>query len=144
MQQQCAFESLRASALLHSLKTDVVMRSILAAAGISILVTAHSTQAQVPPYPAVFQTQEIATNAATIHVRVGGSGPPVVLLHGYGETGDMWAPMGADLMRDHTVIVPDLRGLGLSSKPPGAAEPVAALLVVQPLPKLDDAATLPD
>ncbi|RWK39512.1 MAG: alpha/beta hydrolase [Mesorhizobium sp.] len=53
----------------------------------------------------------------TIHVRVGGTGPAVVLLHGYGETGDMWAPMAEDLARDHTVVVPDLRGLGLSSKP---------------------------
>ena len=40
-----------------------------------------------------------------------------MLLHGYGETGDMWAPLAADLMRDHTVIVPELRGLGLSAKP---------------------------
>ena len=75
--------------------------------------------AAVPPYPASFHTQEIATNGTTIHVRVGGKGPAVVLLHGYGETGDMWAPMAADLMRDHTVVVPDLRGLGLSSKPAG-------------------------
>jgi len=73
--------------------------------------------AQVPDFPASFKTQEIATNGATIHVRVGGQGPAVVLLHGYGETGDMWAPMAADLARDHTVVVPDLRGLGLSSKP---------------------------
>ena len=43
----------------------------------------------------------------------------MVLLHGYGETGDMWAPMAADLARDHTVVVPDLRGMGLSSKPAG-------------------------
>jgi pimeloyl-ACP methyl ester carboxylesterase len=50
-------------------------------------------------------------------VHVGGSGPAVVLLHGYAETGDMWAPMAADLARDHTVIVPDLRGLGPSAKP---------------------------
>ena len=75
--------------------------------------------AQVQPFPSGFQTQEIATNGATIHVRVGGKGPAVVLLHGYGETGDMWAPMAADLARDHTVVVPDLRGLGLSSKPAG-------------------------
>ncbi|CAN5190029.1 alpha/beta hydrolase [soil metagenome] len=75
--------------------------------------------AQVAPFPATFQTREITTNGATIHVRVGGSGPAVVLLHGYGETGDMWAPMAADLARDHRVIVPDLRGLGLSSKPAG-------------------------
>ena len=70
-------------------------------------------------FPAPFQTQEISTNGVTIHVRVGGSGPAVVLLHGYGETGDMWVPLAADLVRDHRVIVPDLRGLGLSSKPGG-------------------------
>jgi len=40
-------------------------------------------------------------------------------LHGYGETGDMWVPLAVELARDHLVIVPDLRGLGLSSKPPG-------------------------
>jgi pimeloyl-ACP methyl ester carboxylesterase len=39
-----------------------------------------------------------------------------VLLHGYGETGDMWAPLAAELARDHTVIVPDLRGMGLSAR----------------------------
>lgn len=67
-------------------------------------------------------------------MRVGGSGPAVILLHGYGETGDMWAPMAADLMRDHEVIVPDLRGLGLSSKPAGGftkmneAEDIAGVL----------------
>jgi pimeloyl-ACP methyl ester carboxylesterase len=75
--------------------------------------------AQVTPFPADFRVQDIATNGAVIHVRVGGHGPAVVLLHGYGDTGDMWAPMAADLERDHTVVVPDLRGLGLSSKPAG-------------------------
>ena len=52
-------------------------------------------------------------------MRVGGKGPAVVLLHGYGETGDMWAPLAAKLARDHTVIVPDLRGMGLSERPAG-------------------------
>jgi len=75
--------------------------------------------AQVPPFPAGFRTQEIATNGTTLHVRTGGQGPAVILLHGYGETGDMWAPLAADLARDHTVIVPDLRGMGLSAKPAG-------------------------
>jgi pimeloyl-ACP methyl ester carboxylesterase len=70
-------------------------------------------------FPSDFSTKEIVTNGTTIHVRVGGKGPAVVLLHGYGETGDMWVPMAIDLARDHTVIVPDLRGLGLSSKPAG-------------------------
>ena len=72
---------------------------------------------KVQPFPAPFRTQDIVTNGATIHVRVGGNGPAVILLHGYGETGDMWVPMAEDFARDHTVVVPDLRGLGLSSKP---------------------------
>jgi pimeloyl-ACP methyl ester carboxylesterase/uncharacterized RmlC-like cupin family protein len=38
-----------------------------------------------------------------------------VLIHGYGDTGDMWAPLAADLMRDHTVVAPDLRGMGHSA-----------------------------
>jgi pimeloyl-ACP methyl ester carboxylesterase len=81
-----------------------------------------------------FAIREIMTNGVTIHVRSGGTGPAVVLLHGYGETGDMWAPLATDLVRDHTVIVPDLRGLGLSTKPPGGfdkktqAEDVAGVM----------------
>ncbi|HEY1449029.1 MAG TPA: alpha/beta hydrolase, partial [Caulobacteraceae bacterium] len=86
---------------------------------IGALLLATPALAQVPPYPANFHTEEIATNGATIHVRIGGSGPAVVLLHGYGETGDMWAPLAAALARDHTVIAPDLRGMGLSSHPAG-------------------------
>ena len=70
-------------------------------------------------FPAGFKSQDVVTNGTTIHVRVGGKGPAVVLLHGYGETGDMWVPMAADLARDHTVIIPDLRGMGLSAKPAG-------------------------
>jgi pimeloyl-ACP methyl ester carboxylesterase len=71
------------------------------------------------PFPPDFETRDIATNGTTLHVRVSGDGPAVVLLHGYGETGDMWAAMAADLVRDHLVVVPDLRGLGLSAKPAG-------------------------
>jgi len=81
------------------------------------LLAATPALAQVEPFPPAFHEQDIATNGTTIHVRVGGHGPAVVLLHGYGETGDMWAPLAADLVRDHTVIVPDLRGLGRSAKP---------------------------
>ena len=74
------------------------------------------SSAQAFDFPG-FTVRDIAVNGVTMHVRSGGSGPAAVLLHGYGETGDMWAPLAADLARDHTVVVPDLRGLGLSSKP---------------------------
>ena len=71
------------------------------------------------PFPAGFRTQEIPTDAGTIHARTGGQGPAVVLLHGYAETGDMWAPLATELARDHTVVAPDLRGMGLSCRPEG-------------------------
>jgi pimeloyl-ACP methyl ester carboxylesterase len=70
-------------------------------------------------FPKTFRTQNIAANGTKLHVRDGGSGPAVVLLHGYGETGDMWVPLAKDLVRDHRVVIPDLRGMGLSAKPAG-------------------------
>jgi len=39
------------------------------------------------------------------------------MLHGFGDTGDMWAPAAAALVKNHTVVVPDLRGMGLSTHP---------------------------
>lgn len=94
-----------------------MLRALLVAA--AVLAPVCAATAGITPFPADFRIEEIATNGTTIHTRVGGSGPAVVLLHGYGETGDMWAPMAAVLARDHTVVVPDLRGLGLSAKPEG-------------------------
>src|SRR3979490_1400648 len=73
--------------------------------------------AAITPFPDSFHTQRIATNGTNLYVRVGGKGPAVVLLHGFGDTGDMWAPLAAALLKDHTVIVPDLRGMGLSAHP---------------------------
>jgi pimeloyl-ACP methyl ester carboxylesterase len=70
-------------------------------------------------FPPTFEIREIETNGVTIHTRVGGRGRAIVMLHGFGTTGDMWIPMASVLAADHTVIVPDLRGLGLSSKPSG-------------------------
>jgi pimeloyl-ACP methyl ester carboxylesterase len=91
-----------------------MLRFVIMALGVAAIALPAAAQGQ---FPTELRTQEIAANGTTIHVRVGGTGPAVVLLHGYGETGDMWAPLAEDLVRDHTVVVPDLRGLGLSSKP---------------------------
>jgi pimeloyl-ACP methyl ester carboxylesterase len=68
-------------------------------------------------YPSSFHTQMVETNGTSLYVRIGGRGPAVILLHGFGDTGDMWAPLAAELVRDHTVIAPDLRGMGLSAHP---------------------------
>ena len=73
--------------------------------------------AALEPFPPDFRTQAIKTNGTTLHVRIGGSGPAVVMLHGFGDTGDMWASAAVALAKNHTVIVPDLRGMGLSAHP---------------------------
>jgi pimeloyl-ACP methyl ester carboxylesterase/uncharacterized RmlC-like cupin family protein len=85
------------------------------------LFTVATVSGQAPPsLPSSFQAKTIhSTAGADIFVRSGGSGPVVVLIHGYAENSDSWAPLAADLMKDHTVVVPDLRGIGRSSKPAG-------------------------
>lgn len=88
----------------------------LAVAG-TLATPAFAASDPAVTWPKSFKLRSIASNGTTIHVRSGGKGPAVVLLHGYGETGDMWVPLAVELARDHTVIVPDLRGLGLSAKP---------------------------
>jgi pimeloyl-ACP methyl ester carboxylesterase len=74
---------------------------------------------EVHPFPAGFTMRDIDVGDATIHVRSGGRGPAVLMLHGFGDNGDMWQPLAAALMDRFTVVVPDLRGMGLSSHPAG-------------------------
>jgi pimeloyl-ACP methyl ester carboxylesterase len=89
---------------------------VIAATFAAVLCAAPAGGA-VAPYPASFRALDVSANGTTIHVRVGGHGPAVLLLHGFGDTGDMWAPLAAKLVADHTVVVPDLRGMGLSAHP---------------------------
>ena len=84
------------------------------AAGVSLAMAGTPAAAQVVPLPTGFRVQEIKTNGTSLHVRIGGKGPAVLLQHGYGETGDLWAALAAKLAKDHLVIIPDLRGMGLS------------------------------
>src|SRR5580658_7115903 len=73
-----------------------------------------------PSLPSTFKARTIASpEGADIFVRSGGSGPVVVLLHGYAETSDSWEPLAAELDKNFTVVVPDLRGIGRSSRPDG-------------------------
>lgn len=89
--------------------------------GLLLLLTltgyALPVSAAVQPYPKTFRMQQMAVSGGTQYVRVGGTGPAVVLLHGFGDTGDMWQPLAVALAKTHTVVVPDLRGMGLSSHP---------------------------
>ena len=79
----------------------------------------------VGTWPEAFAAKQMAVTDGTQYVRLGGKGPAVLLLHGFGDTGDMWVPLADALVKDHAVIVPDLRGMGLSSHPKGGYEKVA-------------------
>jgi pimeloyl-ACP methyl ester carboxylesterase len=84
---------------------------------LAIVAPGSSAFAKVVPFPTGFHGRLMPTNGTSLYVRVGRSGPAVVLLHGFGDTGDMWAPLAATLAKNHTVIVPDLRGMGRSEHP---------------------------
>ena len=70
-----------------------------------------------PALPSGFTAAAIATPGGELFVQTSGSGPAVVLLHGYVQSGDMWGPLAARLRERHTVIVPELRGLGRAPRP---------------------------
>ncbi len=76
-------------------------------------------------WAASFSAQQMPVTDGTQYVRVGGKGPAILLLHGFGDTGDMWISLAERLVKDRTVVVPDLRGMGLSSHPEGGYEKVA-------------------
>jgi haloacetate dehalogenase len=69
-----------------------------------------------------FTTSLVTANGITIHVCYGGTGPPLLLLHGYPQTHVMWHKVAPVLARRFTVVCPDLRGYGDSCKPPGGQD----------------------
>ena len=68
-----------------------------------------------------FATSRVDAGGVEIHVRRGGKGPPLLLLHGYPETHVMWHRVAPALAERFTVVAPDLRGYGDSAKPSGGA-----------------------
>lgn len=73
--------------------------------------------------PAVAQAQTqisdrfVNVNGVKLHYLLAGKGNPVILLHGYAQNSHMWRPLMVEVAKTHTVIAPDLRGFGQSSKP---------------------------
>lgn len=93
----------------------------------TLLSAARPSLAQAPANAAAldaklfpgFETRTLETNGVSLHTLIGGNGPPVLLLHGAPQSHLAWAEVATDLAKDHTVIAPDLRGYGWSSKPEG-------------------------
>src|SRR2546427_4585189 len=75
-------------------------RRVAAGLAASLALGALSAHAAPTPFPTDFRSSQVVNADATINVRVGGHGPAVVLIHGFGDTGDMWSPMAAVLAKD--------------------------------------------
>jgi pimeloyl-ACP methyl ester carboxylesterase len=90
-------------------------RSLVELCLLTILVgSAHARAADFSPG---FKTRAVAVDGGNVSMTVGGSGPPVLLIHGYAETSRMWKPLAKVLAPHFTVIAPDLPGIGNSSIP---------------------------
>jgi haloacetate dehalogenase len=72
-----------------------------------------------------FRSDDVPTSGAVIHAVIGGSGPPVLLLHGAPQSHVSWHAVARDLARDYTVVAADLRGYGDSSKVEGGGDHAA-------------------
>src|SRR5499427_3075619 len=76
----------------------------------------------MPEFFTGFERRRIETSGAEINLATGGNGPPLLLLHGYPQTHLMWRKIAPRLAADFTVVAPDLRGYGDSSKPPAGPD----------------------
>src|SRR5437667_8889149 len=82
---------------------------------LAVLIAASPLRAA--DFGAGFKSQSVPVDGGTVAVTVGGSGPPIVLIHGYAESSRMWKPLARELAPRFTVIAPDLPGFGQSSIP---------------------------
>lgn len=101
--------------------SNTVRRTVLRGIAALTMAAAVGGAFAAPAAPAAapvagFADKHAQVNGTKIHYLVGGKGSPVVLLHGYTQTGHMWKPIMAELAKTHTVIVPDMRGVGGSEK----------------------------
>lgn len=112
---------------LSTLSRRTLLSTASAALGAFALGNTSKSMAQTDPADAGldakhfpgFEVKKMAANGVTIHTVVGGSGPPVLLIHGAPLSHLSWAQVAVKLAKDFTVVAPDLRGYGWSSKPDG-------------------------
>jgi pimeloyl-ACP methyl ester carboxylesterase len=101
----------------HPSQSRRIFLAVTAILGATLLLASFPDLAAAQKLPAGFAEHYAEVNGVRLHYLIGGKGSPVVLLHGYAETGYMWRPLMPQLAKRHTVIVPDLRGAGGSAKP---------------------------
>ena len=99
----------------NTLKRSIIFR--LVSHMFILVVTGCGAVAQVPPKPSTITARDAEVDGVKIHYLTAGSGPTVILLHGYTQTSRMWRPIMPLLAAKFTVIAPDLPGIGDSGIP---------------------------
>jgi haloacetate dehalogenase len=109
-------------------RRDLLRAAALVGAGV-VLSTPRRAEAQPAETDAKwfpgFRSEDVRTSGAVIHAVIGGSGPPVLLLHGAPQSHVSWHAVARELARDYTVVATDLRGYGDSSKVEGGGDHAA-------------------
>ena len=101
------------------LKKAAALAAVTAGAAATSREAAAQTEADTLHFfPAGFKHEKVQTSGATINVVRGGDGPPLLLIHGAPQSHVSWHIVAPQFAKDHTVIMPDLRGYGDSSKSP--------------------------
>src|SRR4029453_12579466 len=83
----------------------------------AVIPRSAAAQQSAPVAPQI-ESKFVEANGVRLHSLVTGQGDPVLLLHGFGQSSQMWRPLMRELARNHTVIAADLRGAGQSDAPP--------------------------
>jgi pimeloyl-ACP methyl ester carboxylesterase len=100
---------------------------------IAVIFAAFSATASAQTATKEFASRDASLDGAIVHYTIGGSGPAVLLLHGFAETSRMWNPILPVLGAKFTVIAPDLPGIGDSSIPSGEMDMKAAAIQIHDL-----------
>ncbi|HKG87163.1 MAG TPA: alpha/beta fold hydrolase, partial [Nitrososphaeraceae archaeon] len=120
-----AFQTSHHGTAITFLLIGIIITTSISSAFTLVLNQNHTATAQQQPNGTSFQIDNetfshntASVNGIQLHYVIGGQGDPVVLLHGWPETWYAWHKIMPALAKNYTVIAPDLRGLGDSSKPP--------------------------
>ncbi len=97
-------------------------QSVCVAIGILPVDSGTAAEAMDSPFFDGFDTRSVRVGELVFHMRLGGSGPPLLLLHGYPQSHVAWHAVAEDLAREFTLVVPDLPGYGDSVGPPLASD----------------------
>jgi haloacetate dehalogenase len=101
------------------LKRAAALATVTAGAALtSDAVSAQQSADTLHFFPAGFKHERVKTSGADINVVYGGDGPPLLLMHGAPQSHVSWYKVAPDFAKDHTIVMPDLRGYGDSSKSP--------------------------